>query len=140
MAGRVECRVPFLGLDLVPLCARMARGELGFPAPGKPLLRRALAALPELDVATREALLTRRRAAGYSATQAARVGFRQRLARRGLIRSPLASSRIARFARNPEELFWFGAMHAVYFTHRGRIDGMDFEALLDEALAASPEC
>ncbi|MFT3775184.1 MAG: asparagine synthase-related protein [Minicystis sp.] len=135
MGRRVECRVPFLDPALLQISARRDRAEL---AAGKPLLRSVLAALPDIDAATREALLTRRRTAGFTATQAARAGLRQRLAERGLIRSPLASSPIARFAGNPEELFWLGATHAVYFTHRGRIEGMDFETLLDEALAATP--
>ncbi|WP_437503208.1 asparagine synthetase B family protein [Sorangium sp. So ce1099] len=136
MARRVECRVPFLGLEMLDLHDRTPRRALG---PNKPLLRRALNQLPELDASTRDALLTRQRTAGYTATEAARAGLRRLLMERGLTRSRLMASKIMRFSRNPEELFWLGAAHVVYFERRGKIDGMDFETLLEEAFNASPE-
>lgn len=139
MAHSVECRVPFLAREFVDDGTRTAAGAELATAVGKPLLRKALGELPELSDVTKAAVLNRKRTAGYAATQAARVSLRVLLLERGLLSSPLMKSRIARYSRNPEDLFWLGATHAVYFEHRGQIDGFDFDSLLHEALASAPE-
>ena len=72
-------------------------------------------------------------AAAPTATRAARSELRQLLDVQ-LRQSPLTSSELAQFAHNLEELFWLGATHTVFMSHRGRIDGMSFDDLLDEAV------
>jgi asparagine synthase (glutamine-hydrolysing) len=134
MAHGIECRVPYLDLALARWLATIPEDAFAGAAP-KPLLR--LLAADTLASSGADALVLGRTASPLrSALAPARAQLADRI-RTCVASSSLSHKPFAALAGSPEELFWLGAVEAVFFRHRARIDGMELADLESEVIGAA---
>jgi asparagine synthase (glutamine-hydrolysing) len=135
MAHGLEGRVPYLDRAL----ARWLRAIPG-PAladgPAPKLLLRLVAAAALAGTGSERLVLQRGPSPLRAALAPARAAFVARI-QASVSSSRLGRARFASLARSPEELFWLGAVEAIFLRHRAQVAGMELADLEAEVVAAA---
>ncbi|MGA8025507.1 MAG: asparagine synthase-related protein [Bryobacteraceae bacterium] len=135
MAHSIECRVPYLGDEVIefiqdiPAEARVLRGCT------KILLRLALEKAIDDKPEIKHRLLSRRPSPAFFSTQHPSRCLKE-LLNREISGSKLETSDLRPFARDIENLFWMAGTATIFLKYRGEVNGLSFADFKDEVLHA----
>jgi asparagine synthetase B (glutamine-hydrolysing) len=137
MSFGLECRVPFLDKAVVKQIQKIPPYLRISDETPKILLRLILADLFENTPEFAIELHKRRPCPAFLATKISTQRFRQSLSRK-MCHSKLASSKMAAYVKNDEELFWFASVEYAFTKHKGNVGGMTFNDLEEQVLNQLP--
>jgi asparagine synthase (glutamine-hydrolysing) len=125
MAHGIECRVPFLDREVALFVGRVPELARTAGNTSKLLLRLvATDLLRPFGLELERLVLDRKPSPLPAAMKAARAALSRRIGNT-LAQLDVRRSRLARFANGPEDLFWLGAIGAIFLRQRAQIEDMD---------------
>ena len=129
MAHGIECRVPFLDREVARFVGRVPEVARTAGDTSKLLLRLVASdLLRPFGLELERLVLDRKPSPLPAAMNDARAALSRRIGRL-IAQLDLERSRLARFANRPEDLFWLGAVGAVFLRQRAQIEDMDLAAM-----------